>query len=314
LLKEYFQLFRVPNIFTVPPDILAGYFVTSINTISEINYYNLLILVFSSIFLYVGGLISNDLFDIKKDKIERPTRPLPSGKIKKSTTILLTILFFGLGLFLASLLTFTSTIIAISLVTMILLYNYKLKNGFYRPYLMGGIRSLNIIYGATANYDFLKIFSYDIDTNFIFNSSINLIIATSAIFFHIFTLTYLSKRETEEENNQFKTPLDLKKIYYGYLLFFIIILFFGIMYLPNKTLFLTISGLFLISITILFYNKIRKKKYGFIDIQFLVKNMIILLIVLDSSFVAGSVGLYFGIMSLSMIIPCIFIGKKIRMT
>ena len=39
-------------------------------------------------------MITNDLFDINTDKIERPSRPLASGKIKVSMTILLAILFF----------------------------------------------------------------------------------------------------------------------------------------------------------------------------------------------------------------------------
>ena len=70
-------------------------------------------------------MITNDLFDINRDKIERPNRPLSSGKIKKPTAIFLAMLFFGMGILLALLLTFTSTIIAISLVVMILLYNSK---------------------------------------------------------------------------------------------------------------------------------------------------------------------------------------------
>jgi 4-hydroxybenzoate polyprenyltransferase len=57
-----------------------------------------------------------------------------------------------------------------------------------------------------------------------------------------------------------------------------------------------------------------KEKHGYADILFLVKNMIILLIVLDSSFVAGSTGIYLGILSISLIVPCVAIGKKLQMT
>ncbi|MDP8906882.1 MAG: UbiA family prenyltransferase, partial [Thermoproteota archaeon] len=156
MLKDYLQLFRIPNIFTVPPDILGGYFVTSLNNVPSLNYFDVFLLVLSSIFLYVGGLVTNDLFDIHKDKIERPNRPLSSGNIKKSTAVLLSALFFVAGVFLSSLLTFTSTLISIFLVVMILLYNYKLKNGLTRPFLMGGIRSLNVIYGASGNMGFLN--------------------------------------------------------------------------------------------------------------------------------------------------------------
>jgi 4-hydroxybenzoate polyprenyltransferase len=300
----------------VPPDILAGYFVTTINNLALVNYQNILILVFSSIFLYIGGLITNDLFDIKIDKIERPNRPLASGKIKESTIILLSILFFGTGIFLAFLLTFATIVISIVLVIMILSYNYRLKNGKLRPFLMGGIRALNVIYGSTTTYIFFTTTNYDFfDTSFINTTTINLLIVSFAIFFHIFTLTLLSKRETENENKQYINSLNLKNIYIVYLIIFIIILFVGIIFVPNKYPFLVFFLVFLLSITIIFYNKINnKKKYGHLDIKFLVKYMIILLILLDTSFVAGSNGIHMGLLSISMIFPCLIIGKKVHMT
>ena len=81
MLKYYFQLFRISNIFTVPPDIMAGYFITAAAIKSNvINYNDLLILGFSSVFLYVGGLVTNDLFDFDIDKKERPKDLCPREK------------------------------------------------------------------------------------------------------------------------------------------------------------------------------------------------------------------------------------------
>ncbi len=315
MLKDYFQLFRIPNIFTVPPDILGGYFVTAINNVPSLNYFDAFILVFSSIFLYVGGLVTNDLFDIRKDKTERPNRPLSSGKIKKSTAVLLSVLFFGTGVFLSSLLTFTSTLISILLVVMILLYNYKLKNGLARPFLMGGIRSLNVIYGASSNMDILNSINEPVDAVYAYITLTNLLVLAIAVFIHVFTLTFLSTRETQQDDRSLaERPLNLKRVYIIYLLLFTIIYLLGVHYLPNKLLFSIFFVLFLLLITVLFYSKIRKIQYGFEDAQFLVKNMIVLLIALDSSFVAGSSGIYFGILSIGMIIPCIVIGKKVQMT
>ncbi len=315
MLKDYLQLFRIPNIFTVPPDILGGYFVTAINNVPSLNYFDVFLLVLSSIFLYVGGLVTNDLFDIHKDKIERPNRPLSSGKIKKSTAVLLSVLFFGTGVFLSSLLTFTSTLISIFLVVMILLYNYKLKNGLTRPFLMGGIRSLNVIYGASGNMGFLNSINEPDDAVYVYITLTNLLVLAIAVFIHVFTLTFLSTRETQQDDRSLaERPLNLKRVYIIYLLLFTIIYLLGVHYLPNKLLFSIFFVSFLLLITILFYNKIRKIQIGFEDVQFLVKNMIVLLIVLDSSFVAGSSGIYFGILSIGMIIPCVVIGKKVQMT
>ena len=51
----------------------------------------------------------------------------------------------------------------------------------------------------------------DTDTNLGYNAFINLLILTAAIFIHVFTLTLLSKRETEVENKQFNKSLEVKE-------------------------------------------------------------------------------------------------------
>ena len=81
IINNYLTLIRVPNLFTVISNILVGYFL--VIAISDIDIYQLSFLVLISIFLYIGGVVMNDLFDIKLDKLERPERPLPSNLIKK---------------------------------------------------------------------------------------------------------------------------------------------------------------------------------------------------------------------------------------
>ncbi|HYO05752.1 MAG TPA: hypothetical protein VER14_02070, partial [Phototrophicaceae bacterium] len=198
---------------------------------------------------------------------------------------------------------------------MILLYNYKLKNGLTRPFLMGGIRSLNVIYGASSNMGFLNSINEQTDAVYFYITLTNLMVLAISVFIHVFTLTFLSTRETKQDDKSLvERPLNLKRIYVCYLILFTIIYFMGVHYLPNKLLFSIFFVSFLLLITALFYNRIRKIQYGFEDAQFLVKNMIVLLIVLDSSFVAGSSGIYFGILSIGMIVPCVVIGKKVHMT
>ena len=75
-LKEYLLLIRLPNVFTVPSNILAGYFAAI--TLAEADSAHLVALVAPSCLLYVAGIVLNDYFDIEIDKRERPFRPLPS--------------------------------------------------------------------------------------------------------------------------------------------------------------------------------------------------------------------------------------------
>jgi len=314
LLKYYFQLFRIPNIFTVPPDIMAGYFITATIKSNVINYNDLLILGFSSVFLYIGGLITNDLFDFDIDKKERPNRPLPSGKINKNTTIFLSFLFLGSGFLLALSMSLTSALVSVILVMMILSYNYKLKNGVSRPFLMGSIRALNVFYGSTSNNDFLQNSYFNGSSSMDYTILVNLLIATVAVFVHIFTLTLISARETVVEMKKFKKLINLKNVYVTYLSIFIFILSLGVIFLSNKILFLSFFIVFLSAVTFIFFKKIKKENLKSQDIQFIVKDMIILLILLDASFVTGTSGFYLGIITVSFLIPCIIIGKKVQMT
>ena len=279
-----------------------------------INYNDLLILGFSSVFLYVGGLITNDLFDFDIDKKERPNRPLPSGKINKNTTIFLSFLFLGSGFLLALSMSLTSALVSVILVMMILSYNYKLKNGVLRPFLMGSIRALNVFYGSTSNNDFLQNSYFNGSSSMDYTILVNLLIATVAVFVHIFTLTLISTRETVVEIKKFKKLINLKNVYVTYLSIFIFILSLGVIFLSNKILFLSFFIVFLSAVTFIFFKKIKKENLESQDIQFIVKDMIILLILLDASFVTGTSGFYLGVITVSFLIPCIIIGKKVQMT
>ena len=79
--EDYLRLVRLPNLFTVPTNILVGYF--ALIAPVHIDVVQLLLLVTSSILLYASGLVLNDYFDIQIDLKERPYRPLPSRKISK---------------------------------------------------------------------------------------------------------------------------------------------------------------------------------------------------------------------------------------
>ena len=57
-----------------------------------------ILLVFSTIGLYGGGVVFNDVFDAELDKIERPERPIPSGLIKKAYAALFGIMLLIAGI------------------------------------------------------------------------------------------------------------------------------------------------------------------------------------------------------------------------
>jgi len=327
--NPYLKLLRIPNIFTVPPDVLLGCLIaiSSIQistTLTTIGYQlpNAIILILSSISLYLGGLVSNDLFDTKTDKIERPNRPLPSGKVKRKHAISLVIVFFSIG-FLLSLLIFNIVTVGISslLIVSILIYNYKLKNGYWRPFLMGGIRALNVVYGFSIIFGFsgrpvdgITLLSRDFGTN-IEAQLLSLVLVS--VFFHIFVLTLVSSRETTKEyDSDRKKSIDIKIILYSYIIFLLTIGVLGFYLVDYKITFIFfVVGLGII--VILIFYKSHKQMHHLepsLRMQFIVKNMIILLILLDSAFIAGISGPLIGVATASLILPSIVLSKKISMT
>jgi geranylgeranylglycerol-phosphate geranylgeranyltransferase len=52
----------------------------------------------SAAFILGGGNALNDYFDVEIDKINKPKRPIPSGRISKSDTFMLSLAFFLIGI------------------------------------------------------------------------------------------------------------------------------------------------------------------------------------------------------------------------
>lgn len=156
-LLGYARLARPANLPTAAADILAGVAIAGVFATSgagqvESNFFlPLLLLIFSSIFLYAGGVIFNDVFDFSIDCIERPERPIPSGvvplraaAIYGGVTMLLGIVFaFGVGLL--------SGFVACILTMAILVYDsLAKKSDFFGPLVMGLCRGLNLILGLSV--------------------------------------------------------------------------------------------------------------------------------------------------------------------
>ena len=99
-LKPYLQLVRLPNLFTAVADSLAGWWLVEGSLRSTGRWVPL---VLASLATYAGGVVLNDVFDYKVDLDERPTRPLPSGQVRRSTAAWLGVVLVLLGPALAAL-------------------------------------------------------------------------------------------------------------------------------------------------------------------------------------------------------------------
>jgi 4-hydroxybenzoate polyprenyltransferase len=111
---------------------------------------SLLWLVLASASLYAGGVVLNDYCDRAIDSIERPERPLPSGRISAHTARNSGALLLVGGVVLASAVGRTSGLTAALLALAIVGYDAVSKrNAFAGPLNMGACRALNLMLGMT---------------------------------------------------------------------------------------------------------------------------------------------------------------------
>src|ERR687895_1409205 len=149
MIRQYLLLIRVPNLFTVPSNILAGYFATISTANAGVD--QLLSLIVSSVLLYISGIILNDYFDINVDRKERPNRPLASGQITKRSALLIATSSIVAGNVLSWSVSWNSFIISFCLTIVIFIYNCWLKhNRVGNPLTMGSARFLNVLLGGSS--------------------------------------------------------------------------------------------------------------------------------------------------------------------
>ncbi|MEO6789239.1 MAG: UbiA family prenyltransferase [Chthoniobacteraceae bacterium] len=145
--RAWLQLFRVPNLFTVPGDPLAGFLIATGGRLDS----RALCAVFASLAIYAAGLAMNDLADFAEDKRERPKRPLPSGAIPRGTAWIVTANLVLLGLALCFLAGPAALLMGIGTVTGVVLYNFLTKRiPFIGALNMGVCRGLSLLIGAAA--------------------------------------------------------------------------------------------------------------------------------------------------------------------
>ncbi|MDO8631318.1 MAG: UbiA family prenyltransferase [Phycisphaerales bacterium] len=146
-LQPYFDLVRLPNLFTAAADVLAGFFFAG--GLPE-EWPIALRLCLSSMCLYAGGVAFNDVCDTPHDAIERPERPIPSGKISRAAAFRLSVGLLLIGVGVAATVSIRSAAFATAIVVTILFYDALFKHTPFAPVFMGLCRALNLSLGLFA--------------------------------------------------------------------------------------------------------------------------------------------------------------------
>ena len=145
--RPWLQLCRFPAVFTALADILLGFLLVH-RTLEPVG--EVVLLLTASAGLYLAGMVFNDVFDRTRDAVERPTRPIPSGKVPLRGAVFLGVVLSLCGLAAAAAAGRNSLTVAVLLTVCIFGYDGLLKSTPVGPLLMGGCRFLNVILGASS--------------------------------------------------------------------------------------------------------------------------------------------------------------------
>jgi 4-hydroxybenzoate polyprenyltransferase len=330
MLGQYLLLIRAPNLFTVPSNILSGYFATTL--LGNANITQLLLLIFSSIFLYVSGIILNDYFDINVDRKERPNRPLASGQITKRSALLLATSSIVAGNVLSWSVSWNSFIISFCLTIVIFIYNYWLKRTLAgNPLTMGSARFLNVLLGGSSALGLVT------------KMDLTLVFIGYCLFLYTVSISLLSLKEVstgERLSNKAWIPIVLSFLtvllaigsilvagFSGYFqmgFIFNLVIFSCIMCISFFKLFSRLKRITKLMSQGQYkegYPKVEEESVDSMnqtnisrEIQHKVKTMILSIVVLDSIFLSGLIGIYAGFAVLLLVIPTILLGRKLYVT
>ncbi len=269
----YLQLVRPANLITAMADILAGYAIAGMPNLKV-----LFCLLISTIGLYGGGVVLNDVFDTGLDAVERPERPIPAGRVPSFRAALLGSFLLLIGVAAGFQAGPISGLISLSIAFFALLYDAWGKT---EPVVgsigMGTCRGLNLLLGMSAAPPLL---------------SRNWPLASVA-FFYITAVTLLSKGEVSGGRpGQSRGSFVLLA-----LAMLSLVLLAARPPVGRAALF---PFLFLLAVRVVppFWRAALKPEPG--PIRAAVKAGVLSLIILDAAIAAGHAGFFYGLVLLSL--------------
>ncbi|MFI1710502.1 SCO3242 family prenyltransferase [Streptomyces griseoruber] len=143
-LTDLATLVRLPAALSVPGDVLAG----AVASAGRVRPRTAATMA-SSVALYWAGMALNDYADATVDAVERPERPIPSGRVGRRTALATACGLTAAGLGLAALAGGRAALgVAVPLTGLVWAYDLRLKSTAAGPAAMAGARALNVLAGA----------------------------------------------------------------------------------------------------------------------------------------------------------------------
>jgi 4-hydroxybenzoate polyprenyltransferase len=286
--RDLQELVRIPGVFTAQADIFAGFMIAG-SAAQSIP--TLLLLVLASSCFYCAGMALNDAFDAPIDAMQRPGRPIPSGRIALTTAFNTGFGLLLLGLILSRLAGFSSFVVGVVLAGAIVTYDGGVKQDKRAgPVNMGACRYLNLLLGlSVAPLSFVSF----------------LIPLLTGI--HIFGVTTLSRRETV--GNDLRGIRDCGMAIVAVPIFYWILWLCGVLPLS--------LGLWLCVVWSVVLSGLLARlttQPSSANTQRTVKWLLMALVILDGIIVFGACPLPWGFLVWAMLLPVVIISRRFYLT
>ncbi|GAA2556158.1 UbiA family prenyltransferase [Winogradskya consettensis] len=171
-LRALAELVRAPAALSVPGDVVAGAAAAGVVGRGSAG------LASASVLLYWAGMAANDWADRELDAVERPERPIPSGRISPNVALGVAVGLTAAGLAVAGRAGGGRALsVAGPLAAAVWAYDLRLKNTAAGPVGMAACRALDVLLGASPG------------------RAVRALPAATAIAVHTYTVTSLSRRE-----------------------------------------------------------------------------------------------------------------------
>ena len=122
-LASYLELTRPLNNFITIFAVFMGAWIAGLSGYMDKLFFALL----SACLISAGGYAINDYFDLEIDKINKPARPLPSGKVTAKSALVYSFILFLIGICISLLIKNIAFILAVTAAVLLILYSFKLK-------------------------------------------------------------------------------------------------------------------------------------------------------------------------------------------
>ncbi|SCL17126.1 4-hydroxybenzoate polyprenyltransferase [Micromonospora nigra] len=144
-LADLAELVRAPAALSVPGDVVAG--AAAAGSLGRRTPG----LAAASVLLYWAGMAGNDWADRRLDAVERPERPIPTGRVTPEVALGLAVGLTAAGVGLAAAVGGgRAAAVAVPLATAVWGYDLRAKNTSAGPAVMAACRGLDVLLGATG--------------------------------------------------------------------------------------------------------------------------------------------------------------------